>query len=170
MSHGLSFTRGQLAQLLGVSTPTITSAIDDGAPGVQQVGGRGKASRIDGSAFIPWYCERERAKARAEAEGKSLSMQEAQLDIELKREKLAKERRENVPRGAFAVVLRDILTRVNIAMDQLPTREADGIIGITDKVRAVETLRMMMDQLRADLRAPEEWLPAPEEEQLELAG
>lgn len=169
MSDALWFSRTQLARMLGVTLPTISTAIDEGAPGVQKAGGRGKTSKIDATEFIPWYLERERARIRAESAGKKASEIERDLDIELKREKLARERKELVPRAAFVHTLRDILARLSVQIDQLPDREADAVIGLRDRASAEAALRLIGDQLRNDLRAPEMWTPG-EPPQLELSA
>lgn len=169
MKDGHSFTRSQLAALLGVTVPTISTAVDEGAPGVKASGGRGRSAQIDGKLFIPWYLERERVRARAEAGGKSLNSQERELDIELKREKLMRERREMVPRAAFVSTLRDILARVSVTIEQMPEREAENVIGLRDRASAVAALQLIGDQLRVDLRATDKWMP-PEAPQLELSA
>lgn len=169
MRDGLSYTKTQLAQLLGVSVPTISTAIDEGAPGVTAAGGRGKQAQVDGKQFVPWYLERERARARAEVGGKSLNSQERELDIDLKREKLMRERKELVPKGAFVATVRDVLARLSVGIDQMPEREAESVIGLRDRGAAVAALQLIGDQLRADLRAPERWMP-PDTPQLELSA
>lgn len=169
MSDALSFTRTQLAQMLGVTVPSISTAIDEGAPGVRETGGRGKGSKIDGCAFIQWYLERERTRARSEAGGKKLSEIERELDIELKREKLMRDRQESVPRTAFVNTVRDVMTRLNIVINQLPEREAETVIGLRDRDMAVEALRLIGDGLKGELRTADMWMP-PEQPQLELSA
>lgn len=169
MSDALLFTRSQLSQLLGVTVPSISNAIDDGAPGVQSAGSRGKGAKIDGTVFIPWYLERERARTRSEAGSKKLSEIDRELDIELKREKLLKERAQMIPRSAFVAVMRDVFTRLKVAIQQMPDREAETILNLKDRQDAASMLRLIGDALEGELRSPDMWLP-PEAPQLELSA
>lgn len=169
MSDVHHFSRSQLAQMLGVTVPTIGAAIDDGAPGIVQGGSRGKAAKIDSRLFVPWWIERERAKLRAELGGKKLHEVERELDIELKREKLLKERAETLPRSVLANTVRDVMARVAVAINQMPEREADLMIGLRTRADAVEALGLVAEGLRADLRVSDKWMP-PEAPRLELTA
>lgn len=169
MSDVHHFSRGQLAQLLGVTVPTIGAAVDDGAPGVEQTGSRGKAAKIDARLFIPWWIERERAKVRAELGGKKLHEVEREIDIEIKREKLLKERAETLPRSVLANTIRDVASRLNVDINQMPDRDAELVLGLKTREEAVAALRLIAEGLRANLRVSEKWMP-PEAPRLELTA
>ncbi len=169
MADGHHLSRTQLAAILGVTVPTIGAAIDEGAPGVLEAGSRGKAGKIDATQFVPWWIERERRRAREKDSGQSQASIERDLDIEIKREKLLKDRRENLPRAILVNTLRDVAARLRVSIDQMPDREADVVIGIRDREAAVAALRVIADGMKGNLRAPETWMP-PELPQLDLSA
>ncbi|WP_169307669.1 hypothetical protein [Gemmatimonas aurantiaca] len=158
-----------MAAILGVTSPTIRAAIDEGAPGVHAQGSRGTKGKIDATQFVPWWIERERSRAREKDKGQSQAAIERELDIEMKREKLLKEKREALPRAVMVNTLRDVATRLNVTITQMPDREADTIIGLRDRESAREALQLIAESLRGDLRSPEAWMP-PELPQLELSA
>ena len=162
-------TRTQLAQLLGVTVPTIGAAIDEGAPGVRESGSRGKGAKIDAREFIPWWIERERQKVRAELGGKKIHEVEQEIDIEIKRTKLLKERAELLPRVVLANTLRDVTSRLDVDLRQMPEREAESVIGLRTREDAVHALGLIVDGLRAALRVSDKWMP-PEQPRLELSA
>lgn len=167
---GLHFTKGQLAQLLGVTTPTISAAIDDNAPGVERTGSRGRGAKIDGRVFIPWYIERERGKARSETSSKkNRDEAERDIDLELKRTKLQQAQNALLPRPVMSATVRDVATRLDIVLKQIPDREADNFIQLESRTAAFAALQLVIDQARAVLRKSDTWLP-PETSVLELSA
>ena len=74
--------RAELAEILGVSLPTITSKVSKGMP-FEQRGGRGKEWTFDTAAVFQW--EKEQAILSATGDLSSVT------DDELKRRKLAAE-------------------------------------------------------------------------------
>ncbi len=169
MADGHHLSRTQLAAILGVTVPTIGTAIDEGAPGVLVAGSRGKSGKIDATQFVPWYIEREKRRAREKGDGQSQAAIERELDIEIKREKLLKDRRENMPRVVLVNTMRDVAARLRVTIDQMPDREADAVIGIKDRASAVAALQMIADGMKGALRSPETWMP-PEVPQLDLSA
>lgn len=164
MTDWWSLTRTQLAQTLKVAPPTIAAAIDDGAPGVRDRGARGKASRIDIREFMPWWVEREVAKrAGATEKSKSPAARETEVDIRLKEVKLAKEIEQLLPKADALFIVRDVFTQVNGAFDSMPRRHGYRVLNLKEMADAVEALTQIADQMRADLRVPERWLPVQDE-------
>lgn len=169
MSDVFLQTRTQLAQLLGVTVPTIGTAIDDGAPGVRESGGRGKGAKIDAREFIPWWIERERQKVRSELGGKKIHEIEQELDIEIKRAKLLKDIGQLLPRSVLANTMRDVVSRLDVDLRQTPDREAETVIGLKTRQEAVEALQLIVEGLRGALRVSDKWMP-PEQPRLELSA
>jgi phage terminase Nu1 subunit (DNA packaging protein) len=164
MNEWWSLTRTQLAQMLKVSPATIGTAIDDGAPGVKERGGRGKSARIDSRQFVVWWIEREKAKLGS-ANNKPVKAheRETEVDIRLKELKFARESDQVLARADALFVVRDVFTQLNSAMESMPRRDAHRVLNLKEMVDAVEALTAIADQIRADLRVPERWLPVEDE-------
>lgn len=164
MNEWWSLTRTQLAQMLKVSPATIGTAIDDGAPGVKERGGRGKSARIDTRQFVPWWNERDRAKIGSAA-GKPAKAheRETEVDIRLKELKFARESDQVLARADALFVVRDVFTQLNSALESMPRRDAYRVLNLKEMADAVEALTIIADQMRADLRVPERWLPVEDD-------
>lgn len=175
MNEWWSLTRTQLAQTLKVSAPTIGTAIDDGAPGVKERGGRGKSARIDMRQFLPWWIEREKAKlSSVNAKPAKAHERETEVDIRLKELKFARESDQVLARSDALFVVRDVFTQLNSALESMPRRDGYRVLNLKEMADAVESLTAIADQIRAELRVPERWLAveddvAEEPEQTELA-
>ena len=89
--------RAELAEILGVSLPTITSKVSKGMP-FEQRGGRGREWTFDTAAVFEW--EKEQAIINATGDLSSVT------DDELKRRKLAAETTNHAPRDELATAAR----------------------------------------------------------------
>lgn len=159
MSEPLTLSRADLARLLGVTPPAIGNALDEGAPGVDDRGGPGKPATIQVAPFLRWWIQR--AVQRGGGTNGKLSDVERQLDIELKREKLSRERGEFVPRAASVEITRDAFTRVRIAVERMESRHALAFVLLPDVTAASEALVTLGGTLLSELRAPDLWDEAP---------
>lgn len=163
MSEGLTFTRTQMAALLGVTMPTIKTAIDENAPGVEQSGGRGKSAKINGPVFIAWWIERALRKATAEKPKESKPYErEMEVDIALKELKLAKERELVAPVTTVAAEVRNLVANLTGGVRAMPRREAHRVMHLTETVDAVEALTAIGEALLDDIRISERWTDGEE--------
>lgn len=159
---GLNINKDELAQMMGVSLPTIDAWVRKGMPVVER-GGRGRPWTFNTDAVRRW---REDLKAE-EAGPKDLSTA-AQLELRLKqiaveREELALARDKGLvaPVDAFERTIINVFAQVRAKMRMLPPRAALLLVGQTDEaaIRAI-LAREVDDALRdlgtADLRGTEE--------------
>lgn len=167
MSDALTLSRADLARLLGVTPPVIGTALDEGAPGAHDRGGPGKAATIEVAPFLRWWIQR--AVQRGGGAGGKLTDVERKLDIDLKREKLARERSEFVPRAALAEVTRDAFTRVRITVERMESRHAESFVLLPDVAAASAALVTLGESILSELRAPATWDDEPRAESIDAA-
>jgi phage terminase Nu1 subunit (DNA packaging protein) len=158
-------TRADLATLLGVTGPTISNAVAAGAP-VKARGDRGTPTVYDLTEFLPWWIAKKEREARELKASQGPDQGEA-LDNELKREKLAILRRENVPRSVLSEVLRDAFTRIRVALDRIPSRHAGKCVNLPNELAAMPILAAIAQEVKAELREPANWAPRGQSEALE---
>lgn len=127
--------RAELAEILGVSLPTITSKVSKGMP-FEQRGGRGKEWTFDTAAVFQW--EKEQAILSATGDLSSVT------DDELKRRKLAaettlveleaaKKRGEFIPREEIEKLLSELVIATRTRLLLVPRRCAVHLIGLSDE-------------------------------------
>ena len=157
-TDALILNRTQLARLLGVTVPTIRKAIEEGAPGVESAGGRGKSATVNAALFVQWWVERERTKvAGQKRDATSLARQDQQLDVELKQHRLSVARGEMLERTAVRSAIRYIVTTCANNLRQMPRRFGYRVISIPDMPAAVDALDEIAQEICRDLRAPDAW-------------
>lgn len=140
--------RAELAEILGVSLPTITSKVNKGMPYVQK-GQRGKEWTFDTAEVFAW----EKNQAIASAVGDLESVQEE----ELRRRKLAaettiveieaaKKRGEVATIDEIERVWRDAILELKARIRLLPSRVAGRLVGLSDETEIKSVLLDEVDQ------------------------
>lgn len=128
--------RAELAEILGVSLPTITSKVNKGMPYIQR-GQRGKEWLFDTAAVYEW----EKEQAILNVTGDLLSV----TDDELKRRKLAaettiveleagKKRGDLIPKEEIEKNLSDMAIATRTRLLLVPRRCAPRLLGCTDEI------------------------------------
>lgn len=141
--------RAELAEILGVSLPTITSKVNKGMPYIQR-GQRGKEWLFDTAAVYEW--EKEQAILNVTGDLSSVT------DDELKRRKLAaettiveleagKKRGDLIPKEEIEKNLSDMAIATRTRLLLVPRRCAPRLLGCTDEI-AVRRL-IEQEQLEA---------------------
>lgn len=137
-----------MADLLGVSLPTITSKVNRGLPYVQK-GGRGKEWLFDTAKVLQW----EREQAVNDAIGDTSAVAED----ELRRRKLAaettiaeieaaKKRGEVATLDEIERVWRDSILELRTRIRLIPSRVAGLITGLSDETEIKAVLLDEVDQ------------------------
>ena len=158
MIEGGTVTRRVLAYALGVSDPTISNWVDQGAPCIDR-GGRGTSAQFDLQAYIAWWREHVLA---APPRGK-LSEREQTVDIEMKELKLRQLKAALVPRAAAVRIIDHVMSQCVGTVRQSPRRFAHRVVNLPDIASAVEALTAIAEEQCGDLRVPEAWQPLSDE-------
>lgn len=127
--------RAELAEILGVSLPTITSKVSKGMP-FEQRGGRGKEWTFDTAAVFEW--EKEQAIINATGDLSSVT------DDELRRRKLAaettiveleagKKRGDLIPREEIETMLVNLVLDTKARLLLVPRRCAPLLTHLTSE-------------------------------------
>lgn len=145
-SGGKIVNRTELAQILGVSLPTINAWVNDKMPFVSR-GGRGKDWQFDTADVIQWRAER----AASEAGGALDDIDS--IDKEIARVKLERERLKYATEAALVVPLDQLERRLSVvfaeikaAMRNLPGRTVSQLLGETDERKFKRTLAAEIDR------------------------
>lgn len=163
----------EMARLLGVSAPTISAWVDQGAPCAKR-GRPGVSSEFDPPKFIAWWKENI-VLAKADKPEK-LHEREQRVDIELKELKLRQQKGELVPRAMAAHVINAVHTQTAALLRQGPRRFGARYVGLADMAAAVQAAAAIAEEQIADLRIPETWrsiaeaVESAEPEQLEVSA
>ncbi len=152
----------EMARLLGVSAPTISAWVDQGAP-CEKRGRPGVSSEFDPVKFIAWWKDTV-VLAKAEKPEK-LHEREQRVDIELKELKLRQQKAELVPRAIAVHVINSLHTQTAAILRQGPRRFGARFVGLPDMAAAVQVATTIVEEQIADLRLPETWRSIAEEPQ-----
>lgn len=145
--------RAELAEILGVSLPTITSKVSKGMP-FEQRGGRGKEWTFDTAAVFQW--EKEQAILSATGDLSSVT------DDELKRRKLAaettlveleagKKRGELLPKDEIEKLLSELVIATRTRLLLVPRRCAVHLIGLSNEIEIREIIEAEQLEALTDL-------------------
>lgn len=145
--------RAELAEILGVSLPTITSKVSKGMP-FEQRGGRGKEWSFDTAAVFEW--EKEQAILSATGDLSRVT------DDELKRRKLAaettlveleaaKKRGELLPREGIEKLLCELVIATRTRLLLVPKRCAVQLIGLSNEKEIREIIEAEQLEALTDL-------------------
>lgn len=144
--------RKGIAELQGVSLPTIDAWVREGMP-VAEKGGRGVGYKFNPAAVTEWRIDRETKKSRA-AKGK-------QSESELKRRKLAAEadmqelktalfREELCKQDDLVADIQNDLAKVRARLLAIPNRAAPAVVG-GDEREARKTLTDLIHEALDEL-------------------
>ncbi len=145
--------RAELAEILGVSLPTITSKVSKGMPFLQR-GGRGKEWIFETATIFEW--EKEQAILSATGDLSSVT------DDELKRRKLAaettlveleagKKRGEFIPREDIEKLLSELVIATRTRLLLVPRRCAVHLIGLSNEKEIREIIEAEQLEALTDL-------------------
>lgn len=139
---GQEVNRGELAQIMGVTPPTVDAWVRDGCPQAA-AGSRGVAAKFNTADVAKWL----RDKARSEGAGKlpddedALRKRRLLADTLRAELALAKEMGEVAPIEEFERAQVAAMTIVRTNMLQVPARAVLQLIGCTDETQFKQVLR-----------------------------
>lgn len=122
----------QLAELQGVSLPTITAWMAEGMP-VAQKGGRGVSYGFDNAEVTEWRIAREQARGKRVAESeKDAKGRKTSAEADLAEMKAAQLRSELVVLADIVADVQNDLTKVRARLLAIPTRAAPLVVGMNE--------------------------------------
>lgn len=166
MIDGSIVSRKVLAHALGVSDPTISKWVDQGAPCIDR-GKKGKPAQFDLRAFIAWW--KDHVLGAGAPKPAKLHEREQTVDIETKELKLRQLKAELVPRAAAVRVIDHVMAQCAGTIRQAPRRFGHRFVNLPDMAAAVEVLSAVAEEQCGDLRVPDMWKPLSDA-QVELSA
>lgn len=144
---GKLVSRGDLADLMGVTPPTIDRWVVRGCP-VAKEGGRGRAYQFNTADIKEWLLQEERNSLRSteDASENELMRRELAAKTELAELKLAREKREVAPVSELTRAMSLAFAGVRSNMRTIPDRVPRMIVGELDERKIKEVLRAEIDQ------------------------
>lgn len=144
---GKLVSRAELADVMGVTPPTVDRWVVRGCP-VENKGGRGRAYQFNTAVVKEWLLEEERASllSTADASETELLRRELSAKTELAELKLAREKREVAPVTELTRALSIAFAGVRSNMRTIADRVPRMIVGELDERRIKNVLRAEIDQ------------------------
>jgi phage terminase Nu1 subunit (DNA packaging protein) len=145
--RGEVISRGRLAEVCGVSAPTVDHWVISGCPFVTR-GGRGKAWAFNSADVMAWRIERAKddAGGAAPADERDLKLRRLKALTELDELELAKARGEVAPLDQVTRTMEMAFGEVRAALRAVPARAARRILGETNETRVKAVLLDEIDQ------------------------
>jgi len=139
-------SRASLADLQGVSPPTVDTWVRQGCPVVAR-GGRGKEWKFDNSEVTTWRIERKVAEATGaeRADEEELRRRKLAAETELAELELAKARGDVVGVAQIERNLSVLFAEVRTNVRNIPDRVVSSLIGMTDEREFKDGLRREID-------------------------
>lgn len=152
--------RAQLAEILGVSRPTIDARIERGMP-IEVKGSKGKEAKFDTEAVIKWHIDQALADFRPPEPGddgakishKELARQKLEAETTIAQLELAKKLELVVLVEDVAATIADGLAKTRAALLNLPRRVSPLIVGEHDEDYIQSTLENEVDQLLTNINS-----------------
>jgi len=140
-------SRNRIAEICGVSAPTVDHWVITGAPFVTR-GGRGKPWAFNTSDVIAWRVEKaaQEASGASPADERELKLRRLKAQTELDELELAKARGEVAPLEQFTRAMEMAFAEVRAGMRAVPTRASRRVIGETDETRIKAVMLEEIDQ------------------------
>jgi phage terminase Nu1 subunit (DNA packaging protein) len=140
-------SRGRIADLCGVSAPTVDNWIALGCPVVTR-GGRGRAYEFNSADVVAWRISRaaEEAAGAAPQTEQELRIRRLRALTELDELELAKARGEVAPIAQMSRAMDLAFAEVRGALRAVPSRAARRVVGETDEARLKAVLLEEIDQ------------------------
>ncbi len=144
---GMLMTRAELANLLGITPPTVDRMVAQGCP-VAKEGGRGRAYQFNTADVIAWREEglRSSLQSTSKATEAELLRRELAAKTELAELKLAREKREVAPVSELTRAMSLAFAGVRSNMRTIPDRVPRMIVGEMDERKIKTVLRDEIDQ------------------------
>lgn len=145
-TEGRLVNRAELAEILGISLPTVNAWVKDKMP-VVRAGTRGTEWQFDTAAVIQWREER----AKQAADGKlndleTIEKETALVKLERERLKFAKEAELVVPLDQLERRLSVVFAEVRTSLRNIPKRTASLLVGEPDERIFTKTLLEEIDR------------------------
>lgn len=147
----------QLAAIMNVSRTAVMKWVDEEGAPCESRGTRGLPVQIYLPRFMEWWTERVRRKAEAEGGSSQLSKRKEEIELARLELKYRQEVKEVMPRAVLVRVVRDVATRANQRLRQIPANEAFGFVGLSDKESAEAMLTAVLDGVASEFRRSEFW-------------
>lgn len=140
-------SRATLANLQGVSLPTIDAWVRAGCPVVTR-GGRGKEWKFDNAQVTEWRIDRKVAEATGaeKADTEELRRRKLLAETELAELDVARERGQVVSVEQLQRNLGNLFAEISINLRNIPGRVCASLVGLTDERRIKEIILGEIDQ------------------------
>lgn len=144
---GKLVSRGDLADLMGVTPPTVDRWVARGCP-VGKEGGRGRAYQFNTADVIEWLRQDDRNAARSTADASEAELMRRELaaKTEFAELRLAREKGLVAPVAEMTRAMRLSNAAVRANMRTIPDRVPRMIVGELDEGRIKTVLRAGVDQ------------------------
>ncbi len=139
-------SRASLANLQGVSPPTVDAWVRQGCPVVAR-GGRGKEWKFDNSEVTSWRIDRKVAEATGaeRADEEELRRRKLAAETELAELELAKARGDVVGVAQIERNLSSLFAEIRTNVRNIPDRVVSSLIGMTSEREFKEILLREID-------------------------
>lgn len=145
-AEGRLVNRAELAEILGISLPTVDAWVKDKMPFVRR-GGRGVEWQFDTASVIQWREDRAKDTAGGQLNDiDAIEMETARVKLERERLKYAAEASLVVPLDQLERRLSVVFAEIRAAMRNLPGRTASQLLGETDERVFKRTLSQEVDR------------------------
>lgn len=148
-----------LASIMGVSRTAIMNWVDEEGAPCESRGSKGLPAQFFLPKFIAWWTERVRSKAENDSGAAKTAQRKEEIELARLELKYRQEAKEVLPRPVFVQVVRDVGSRLQVHMKQLPENEAHAFVGLRSKEEAEDLLRAMMEAMAAQCRRSDFWRP-----------
>ena len=144
--RGSEVNKQQLADLLGVSTPTIDQWVRAGCPIVQK-GAKGVAAVFNTADVSRWRIEKaaEDASGGAKADEHELKLRKLAAETTKAELELAKAREEVAPVAEFERAQAARMSMIRTNLRNVPSRAVLQLLGCTDETKFKQTLMEEID-------------------------
>lgn len=144
---GRIVSRAELADIFGVTPPTVDRWVSQGCP-VAKEGGRGRAYEFNTADVREWRDQviRDDARSTAEASEQELLRRELAAKTELAELRLAKEKRVVAPVQDMLRAMTVANAKVRASLRTLADRIPRMIVGETNEARIKSVLKSEIDQ------------------------
>ncbi|WP_232017734.1 terminase small subunit [Cereibacter sphaeroides] len=145
--RGRAVTQADLAQLFGVSVPTVQNWVRNGCPFVER-GGKSKAWTFNTAEVAAWREQRVRDDASGVASASEAELRRRKLAAETGTAELdyARARAEVAPVEQFEKALVKVFAEVRAQLRVIPSRVSRMIVGSTDESHIKGVLIAEIDQ------------------------
>ncbi|MTH79411.1 terminase small subunit [Paracoccus aestuariivivens] len=167
---GKLVSRADLANIFGVTPPTVDRWVVQGCP-VAKEGGRGRAYQFNTADIREWRDQviRDDSRSTSEASENELLRRELAAKTETAELKLAQLKREVAPIEQFERALSMVFAEVRAKMRTIPSRAAPRVVGENDlnhvKATLKEEIDLALDALSEDRILSADDLEAEDDEE-----